>query len=160
MRIRKPHMPTGPGVNITPLSDIMLSLLIFFMLVSRAGVDTGADLEMVLPEVSAATEEELTQESAANTIVLNLYAGVTGGEVTEIRTLPPLATEPVMLTISPNVDELQPYLARQIAANPDLSVVLRADQGTEYRYLEPVLKAAAAAKVGQIKWAVVEEVDQ
>ena len=156
MRARKHSLSTGPGVNITPLSDIMLSLLIFFMLVSRAGVDNGADAAIDLPTVTAASEEELTQEGLANTVVLNVY-GNPGSDITEVVTLPPLKEQALSLRVGGGLDEVTPYLRTLAANNPELSVIIRGDRGTQYQFLEPVLTAAAEARVAVIKWAVTKE---
>ena len=37
------------GVNVTPLIDIVMCLIIFFMLVARIGVDTGGDRDVNVP---------------------------------------------------------------------------------------------------------------
>ena len=37
------------GVNVTPLIDIVMCLIIFFMLVAKIGVDTGADRNIDIP---------------------------------------------------------------------------------------------------------------
>jgi len=49
--MRKHHMPEmkEAGVNVTPLIDVVMCLIIFFMLVAKIGVNTGAK-KMELPE--------------------------------------------------------------------------------------------------------------
>ena len=43
--MRRHPMPamTEGGVNVTPLIDIVMCMIIFFMLVAKIGVDTGAE---------------------------------------------------------------------------------------------------------------------
>ena len=48
-RHRMPDMKEG-GVNVTPLIDIVMCLIIFFMLVAKIGVATGADASIEPPE--------------------------------------------------------------------------------------------------------------
>jgi biopolymer transport protein ExbD len=45
---RMPAIREG-GVNVTPLIDIVMCLIIFFMLVAKIGVDTGADRNIDIP---------------------------------------------------------------------------------------------------------------
>ena len=51
-----PEMKEG-GVNVTPLIDIVMCLIIFFMLVAKIGVSTGA-AKMELPETLIGTKIE------------------------------------------------------------------------------------------------------
>ena len=78
---RRSPPPPGPAVNITSLCDIMLSLLIFFMLVSKAGVETGADADLPLPIASLGiTQEDYEAEQAAgNGLVINVQPGLETG---------------------------------------------------------------------------------
>ena len=145
----------GGEVNITPLCDIMLSLLIFFMLVSKAGLETGADEAIELPITTLATEEELEEADLANTAVLNVY-GNPGTDLTTVTTLGPLG-ETLTLDIGGGKDDLTPYLREAAGDSGDFTVILRAGRGTEYRYVEPVLLAAAEAGVATINTAVAQE---
>jgi len=43
-----PDMKEG-GVNVTPLIDIVMCLIIFFMLVAKIGVTRGVDAHINLP---------------------------------------------------------------------------------------------------------------
>src|SRR5881396_3235216 len=66
MGMASPHKKKGSGsaimaeINITPLTDIFLVLLIIFMVTSVAMVDTGA--KVMLPEVDStqSTPREIT----------------------------------------------------------------------------------------------------
>src|ERR1700712_5167478 len=44
-----PEMKEG-GVNVTPLIDIVMCLIIFFMLVTKIGVSRGVDKDIILPD--------------------------------------------------------------------------------------------------------------
>ncbi len=62
------------GVNVTPLIDIVMCLIIFFMLVAKIGVDTGADRNIDIPTSILGTDIK----DMGNTLVLNVVNGPTG----------------------------------------------------------------------------------
>src|SRR5207248_3694060 len=59
-------------VNVTPLIDVVMVLIVFFMLVAKIGVTTGAE-QMDLPETITGNKIE----SMGNTLTLNVRAGAT-----------------------------------------------------------------------------------
>src|SRR4051812_31371187 len=67
---RMPDMKEG-GVNVTPLIDIVMCLIIFFMLVAKIGVDTGADNKIAIPE----SIRGLDIKDMGNTLTLNVQQG-------------------------------------------------------------------------------------
>src|ERR1043165_7812936 len=71
MKIRR-GMPrrTGGEVNVTPLIDVVMVLIVFFMLVAKIGVTTGAE-PMDLP----ATILGAKIEDMGNTLTLNVRPG-------------------------------------------------------------------------------------
>src|SRR3954447_13925616 len=65
-----PEMKEG-GVNVTPLIDIVMVLIIFFMLVAKIGVTTGADAKIEPPE----TILGISLKDLGNTLTLNVRGG-------------------------------------------------------------------------------------
>lgn len=64
-----PEMKEG-GVNVTPLIDIVMCLIIFFMLVAKIGVTRGVDQKIVLPAaILGAKIEDL-----GDTLTINIHA--------------------------------------------------------------------------------------
>src|SRR4029450_9379784 len=61
-----PEMKEG-GVNVTPLIDVVMCLIIFFMLVAKIGVSTGA-IAMELPETILGNK----MEELKGTLFLNV----------------------------------------------------------------------------------------
>src|SRR3954465_2361243 len=61
-----PEMKEG-GVNVTPLIDVVMCLIIFFMLVAKIGVSTGAS-PMELPQ----TIMGMKMDQIGSTIFLNV----------------------------------------------------------------------------------------
>jgi biopolymer transport protein ExbD len=63
-----PEMKEG-GVNVTPLIDIVMCLIIFFILVAKIGVSTGIDPTIKNPE----TYLGVKISDMGNVLALNLY---------------------------------------------------------------------------------------
>lgn len=81
-----PEMKEG-GVNVTPLIDVVMCLIIFFMLVAKIGVSTGAQA-MELPETIVGTKIE----KLGDNLVINVLDPrpvqrdpATGKEVTDAK---------------------------------------------------------------------------
>ncbi len=143
-----PEMKEG-GVNVTPLIDIVMCLIIFFMLVARIGVSTGADNTINIPEtVLGAKIEDL-----GNTLTLNVRPGVgddpfitalVGGEQKELKLV---ETTPTGVR-SPLVD----LLSELRKNNDEFKVIIRGDKDMPYKYLEPVLSACSQANVANVNF--------
>ena len=155
---RRPPPPAGPAVNITSLCDIMLSLLIFFMLVSKAGVDTGADPELNLPTASLGiTEEDVEQEAqAGSTLVLNVdpAAGIAGnprvyGKLFSTGT--PFSYN--VVNPNTNVPEVRDFVKKMGEGRDDFVVAVHAAAGAPFSDVEPVLQAVNAARPAQVRFA-------
>src|SRR3954453_14703361 len=90
MKIRRmPDIKEG-GVNVTPLIDVVMCLIIFFMLVAKIGVDTGADQRISIPSSLQGTDIK----DMGNTLTLNVQPGpidqpmvtaLVGGVVQEVK---------------------------------------------------------------------------
>lgn len=159
--MRRHGMPTvrETGVNVTPLIDIVMVMIVFFMLVARIGISTGAE-PMSLPETILGTRIE----DLGNTLTLNVWppsdpadAGprvttLVNGQKRQLRlaqaTTDGASVNPLLLVL----EELRRH-------NPDLKVIIRAEKSLNYRYLEPVLMACAQADVRNVNFttAVVTE---
>src|SRR5438309_8388357 len=63
-----PEMKEG-GVNVTPLIDIVMVLIVFFMLVAKIGVSRGEDKDIQLP--TSVQGMKITEFS--NTLTLNIH---------------------------------------------------------------------------------------
>ena len=65
-----PPMKEG-GVNVTPLIDIIMCMIVFFMLVAKIGIDTGADKSITLPASFIGNDIK----DLGNTLTLNVTEG-------------------------------------------------------------------------------------
>ncbi|HYD50603.1 MAG TPA: biopolymer transporter ExbD [Terriglobales bacterium] len=117
--------PIVAEINITPLTDIFLVLLIIFMVTSAAMVDSGANI--ALPEVdstSAQPKEITITVTPTNDIYVN-----------------------TQLTA---YEELEGVLRGLISAKPDLPVVLEGDREVLFGSAVKVLSLAQKAGAKQI----------
>ncbi|MEO6435837.1 MAG: biopolymer transporter ExbD [Tepidisphaeraceae bacterium] len=161
MRLRRglPAMREG-GVNVTPLIDIVMCLIIFFMLVAKIGVDTGADQRIIIP----ASLQGLEIKDMGNTLTLNVRPGATdqplvtalvGGAVEEVKVVDPVTGQkPLLATLRQwrFGRDLRPGGANQDADNPEFKVIIRGDEEMAYSFIEPVLITCAEAKVKNVNF--------
>jgi biopolymer transport protein ExbD len=117
---------TVTGINVTPLVDIMLVLLIIFMV--TAHLTSDAALRINLPKAAAA--------DAAATAAFTVTADSKGalrlmGEVVDLN-------------------GLKSSLAREAARNPSVRVTLAADGSLPYRQVVSILDAIKSSGVTRV----------
>ncbi len=117
-------------INITPLTDIFLVLLIIFMVTSVAMVDTGANI--ILPEV-----EETSSAPREITIT-----------VTQLREI--YVNDEIV-----GIDDLEGTLEELLVTRPDTPVVLQGDR--EVILGDAVRILAAAQRAGATQVAIAAE---
>jgi biopolymer transport protein ExbD len=145
---RMPEIKEGV-VNVTPLIDIVMCLIIFFMLVAKIGVTTGADRMIDVPASLLGTD----LHDMGNTLVLNVVNGPTGvadaqpivtalgrtGQMEELLVQKQVEGK----TQSPLLDTLKYFregdVSRGVPPNPDFKVIIRGDKSLTYQFLAPVL---------------------
>ena len=134
--------------NVTPLIDIVMCLIIFFMLVAKIGVSTGAE-KMDIPESLVGID--ITDMD--NTLTLNVRRGpldlpqVTAlvknkngeYEKTELKLRDPSGQNQLFNTLS--------MYHKQ---NDSFAVIIRGEEDMPYRFLEPVLITCADANVRKV----------
>ena len=166
-RHRMPDVKEG-NVNVTPLIDIVMCLIIFFMLVAKIGVSSGADPSIKPPSTLLGAKIE----DMGNTFTLNVRDWKTVyGEQVEVakkggKDAPPPPTpfelahprveamvkpgEPVrpLAIVTPNNDrELRRVLTELVKHNPKLRVIILADKDLRYQMMEQILIECALSKV-------------
>lgn len=120
------------GINVTPLVDVSLVLLIIFLVTARMVVAPNAALKLTLP--TAATGEQVTPVFAV-TLTLDGTTRVNGQ---------PVPTD-------------ADFLARaraQHAAHPDLRAVIQADGDVHHARVVKAMDLLSQAGVTQIAFAV------
>ena len=155
---RHPMLPIRHGgVNVTPLIDIVMCLIIFFMLVARIGVDTGGDREVIVP----ASFLGVDLKDMGNTLTLNVTNGppITGAEPQPLITcLLEGKRQEIKIrdtqggkSVYPLYEVLRRFKdgdpSRGLPPNASFKVILRADEDTEYQFLQPVLAECTRAGI-------------
>lgn len=145
-----PDMKEG-GVNVTPLIDIVMVLIVFFMLVAKIGVSRGEDEDIPLPSTILGK----SLDSLSNTLTLNVHWNRNGDEP-ELDALVDGRKRDLHVTRQyRNGDDEE--LARVLTAfhnqfQDKANLIIRADQDLPYRQLELVLLASAEAQIGNISY--------
>src|SRR4051812_43353619 len=164
-----PEMKEG-GVNVTPLIDVVMCLIIFFMLVAKIGVATGA-IKLELPETLVGVKiEKLGPNLILNIKDPNLEIDPATGEVKRdprtgraIRsgklpdpevTITPEPGKPLTKEIklenrtSGGVDEpLTRVIEAALKKFPELSITLRCQKEVDYATLSRVIEKISKAQV-------------
>ena len=149
---RMPEIKEG-GVNVTPLIDIVMCLIIFFMLITKIGVATGADTKIDPPETILGQPIE----EMGNTLTLNVR-GARGLDEPIVTALLDKATrEPREIKIveqrGPVRDKpLERVLTAFQTANPKAQVIILGEKDLPYHLLEQVLISCANAKITNVNF--------
>ena len=139
--------------NLTPMIDVTFLLIVFFVLVSQI-VDLES-VEMELPRPADPATELATDENRSVLNVLPGQEGLSNGYIFGNR---------LYATDTAGITSLTAAIARVYETNPAIYLNLRADRSTDYRWVEPVLRAVsgaarAAGTTPRINLVVVREED-
>ena len=117
--------PIMADINITPLTDIFLVLLIIFMVSSAAMVESGAKISLPEVDSTAAQPREIT-------------VTVTSAEEIYVNNNP-----------TP-MDQIEGVLRGLVSANPDVPVVLEGDKEVLFGEAVKILSIAQKAGAAQV----------
>src|SRR5438105_2751722 len=127
------HAPLHhPGIQLAPLVDVLLLLLIFFLLTWNAARNEN-ELDVKVPKASAAKEKT----APIGDVVVNVKAD--GNVVVNRRTLSPV--------------ELTEMMKGLVALYPDQAVVIRGDEAGAYKNVITVLNICSEAGVTNVGFA-------
>jgi biopolymer transport protein ExbD len=132
MNLRSRAVPVHPGIQLAPLVDVLLLLLIFFLLTFNAARNEN-ELDVKVPKASAAKEKT----APIGDIVVNVKAD--GNVVVNRRTL--------------NPQELTELLKGLVQLNAEQAVVIRGDETGAYRNVVNVLNICTQAGVTNVAFA-------
>ena len=151
-----PEMKEG-GVNVTPLIDVVMCLIIFFILVAKIGVSTGLDKKIDAPS----TYMGVPITDLGNTLALNLYPKAGADEPQILVDLKGERQKELKLqdnrggkVVHPLREVLQD-LKKERGAK--FKVIINADKGMRYAQLQLVLQACAEAGVSSVNFATKPE---
>ena len=121
-----------PGIQLAPLVDVLLLLLIFFLLTWNAARNEN-ELDVKVPKASAAKEKT----SPIGDVVVNVKAD--GNVVVNRRTL--------------SAAELSELLKSLVQLNAEQAVVIRGDEAGAYRNVIGVLNICSEAGITNVAFA-------
>ncbi|NIL99041.1 MAG: biopolymer transporter ExbD [Planctomycetales bacterium] len=139
MRIPVSRRLTRLEMNMTPMIDVVFLLIIFF-LVSSHLAQQEVQAELDLPTATTGADSPATNSPR---VTINVV---------------PVRGEPSLRLGDLPVDrnELRRRLANELAAaSQDLEVRIRADRGTPYETVEPILVTCAQLGIWNVQFAVV-----
>ena len=132
MNLRSRAVPVHPGIQLAPLVDVLLLLLIFFLLTWNAARNEN-ELDVKVPKASAAKEKA----APIGDVVVNVKAD--GNVVVNRRTL--------------NPQELTDMLRGLVQLNAEQAVVIRGDESGAYKNIVNVLNICTQAGVTNVAFA-------
>jgi biopolymer transport protein ExbD len=132
MNLRSRAVPVHPGIQLAPLVDVLLLLLIFFLLTFNAARNEN-ELDVKVPKATAAKEKT----SPIGDVVVNVKTD--GNVVVNRRTL--------------NPQELTELLKGLVQLNAEQAVVIRGDETGAYRNIVNVLNICTQAGVTNVAFA-------
>src|SRR5437764_4185412 len=158
--MKRRHIPESRAThpNVTPLIDVVMCLIIFFMLITKIGVNTGADTKITIP--ASILGNELKDQG--NALTLNVREGP-GDQPMVTALVEAGSAEPQEIKLIDTATGSRPLLkllqklrdgdsANNIPANPDFKIIIRADKEMGYRFLAPVLEQCMLAKVKNVNF--------
>ena len=122
---KRGRSPIRAEINITPLTDIFLVLLILFMVSSAAMVESGAKISLPEVDSTAAQPREIT------------VTVTTADEIYVNNVLTPM-------------DQIEGLLRGLVSANPDVPVVLEGDKEVLFGEAVKILSIAQKAGAAQV----------
>jgi biopolymer transport protein ExbD len=132
MNLRRHATPQHPGIQLAPLVDVLLLLLIFFLMTWNAARNEN-ELDVKVPKASSAKEKS----APIGDVVVNVKAD--GNVVVNRRTL--------------SSTELTEMLKNLVQLYPDQAVVIRGDESGAYKHIVEVLNICSEAGVTNVAFA-------
>src|SRR5712691_11195325 len=132
MNLRSRVTSQHPGIQLAPLVDVLLLLLIFFLMTWNAARDEN-ELDVKVPKASAAKEKS----APIGDVIVNVKAD--GNVVVNRRTF----TGPDLTTL----------LKGLVALNSEQAVVIRGDEAGAYKNIVGVLNICTQAGVTNVAFA-------
>lgn len=148
MRIRRLHIssPGAEAVNATPLIDVVMCLIVFFLIVGKLSSERGFPVN--LPQTGVGQDEK----SASVLIVTVSKAAEDAPRTTGSWALYGISVQADGLaTDTPK--SLEAMVRGKLSENPQASVQIRADRELPFGAIEPVLRAAGQGGAKSVRLA-------
>lgn len=137
----RPPQTTTFSLNLAPMVDVIMCLLIFFMLAAKMVERENSPID--LPVAASALEAE--KQALGNRLVVNILSSAPG----DAGPVYVLGGESVPLS------GLISRLEHEASVDPTVNCVIRGDRGVPYRAVEAILRGCAAAGIENITFSAV-----
>lgn len=141
MRRLTPAHGSFEGINATPLIDVVMCLIVFFLLVGKLSMDQQSGLR--LPEAISGD----TARVGDKLVIVIFSEGTPGANGWPAKVL--VEEKPIS-----SFENMKMLVQSRMTGNPDMPIELRGDRRLAYAQVEPVLKACGAAGALNIRLAV------
>jgi biopolymer transport protein ExbD len=122
-------------VNVTPLIDVIMCLIIFFLLCGHFAREDAKKVTLPVAQLG----QEIDKQGQ---VIINLVA----------RSDASAAPEMFVGAQRVTMDTLGAFLREEAKRHGNLKVVIRADQNLTYNWVSPVLVACAAANIENVNF--------
>jgi biopolymer transport protein ExbD len=144
-------------VNVTPLIDVVMCLIIFFLLAGKLAKDQN-NADIIIPRANFSLEM-FDQEGRLPINIVPPQAGQDAAAADPMKmgknanVMPEVWVRGKQLPMS----ELVAYLRKEKKETPNAKIVLRADQDIAYQWIAPVLVACAQADIKSVNFSTRKE---
>lgn len=140
---KKRGLPLAPhhGINVTPMIDLIMCLIIFFLLAAQLSNDE-IDASVELPKVRQAKEYKL--DTLGNRVMVNVLPAN------------PARNENLRYVIRGHeykIEQLKNIFSAAVAKNPDVRVMIRASATVKYQEIMMVMVLAGQTQVKEVMFA-------
>lgn len=131
MKLRTAHHPPAGKINVTPLIDVVMVLIIFYLIVGKLASDKRAKVD--LPVSAVGVVDDTTKPLVITVVSVGSRADV------------------LVDGVSVQNSELVAVLKGRGVASNSQPVMLRADRTLEYSRISPVINACREAGLASVK---------
>ena len=140
--MKLPPRPTSVTLNLAPMVDVTMCLLVFFMLAARMVERENSHIDLPL----ARTARNAEKQDLGHRFVVNVRdAAEVGGE----------GALYLMDESAVSLDEITRRLADERKAHPDVNCIIRAERELAYRHVQALMVACARAGVQKVTFSAV-----
>lgn len=147
-RFRKPPKPASMALNLAPMVDVMMCLIIFFLLASRLVSAEHRPVKLPFAEAAEAIEKGELGNRCVISVRLSLEDVQRAEYIVQLWDGQRIADRVL------GSDQIADYLRVRAAQAADrgetLRCVIRADKDVSYGHVETVLRGCGLAKISKI----------
>ncbi len=134
--MKRPPPTTQFSLNLAPMVDVMMCLLIFFMLATKMVEQENSRIDLPF----AAASKEVEKQALGNRLVINVRdATLRGG-----------GADYIIRESAVSLQQVKERLDLERLRDSEVNCVIRADRTVAYQYVEALMATCASADVRTI----------